>query len=160
MKLRTSTIADLEAISAIENVCFPPNEAASYESFTARLKVFPEHFWIMEEEGEIIGYINGMVTDNKTINDEMFENAQLHSDTGKWQSIFGLAVLPEHRKRGYAGKLINHIIEKSREQERAGVTLTCKEYLVPYYKKFGFDDLGISQSVHGGEVWHDMIIHL
>jgi ribosomal protein S18 acetylase RimI-like enzyme len=158
MNFRNATIKDLETINVIENICFPPNEAASSESFTKRLQVFPNHFWILENEGNIIGFINGMITDNEKIVDEMFENAELHNENGKWQSVFGLAVSPEYRKSGYAGQLINHVIQKSKEQNRTGITLTCKEYLIPYYQKFGFTDLGISGSVHGGEIWHDMTI--
>ncbi|WP_343674045.1 GNAT family N-acetyltransferase [Chitinophaga sp.] len=158
MKLRIATLTDLDAITTLEHVCFPPNEAASRESFINRLQAFPGHFWVLESEGRLVGFINGMVTDNETIRDEMFAHANLHNEEGKWQSVFGIAVSPEYRRNGYAGQLIRHLIEKAREEERAGVTLTCKEYLVPYYEKFGFRDLGISNSVHGGEVWHDMMI--
>ncbi len=158
MNFRNATLDDLASISEMENVCFPPNEAASFASLSKRLQVFPNHFWIFENEGKIIGFINGMVTNNKTIIDEMFTNADLHDEEGAWQSVFGLAVSPDYRKSGYAGKLINHLIEQSKEQNRAGLTLTCKEYLIPYYRRFGFEDAGVSASVHGGEVWHDMIL--
>lgn len=158
MNFRNATIEDLEEINLIENSCFPPNEAATFESLSKRLKVFPNHFWILENNDNIIGYINGMVTNNKTINDEMFANVELHDEHGSWQSVFSLAVSPEYRNNGHAAQLINHLIEKSKEQKRVGITLTCKEYLISYYNKFGFVDLGISKSVHGGEIWHDMIL--
>lgn len=157
MIIRNATIDDLHAIHHIENLCFPPNEAASLDSFSKRLLVFPHHFWLLEEEGQLIGFINGMVTNTETIADEMFAHAELHNESGSWQTIFGIAVSPAFRRKGYGERLINHLIKKSKEQNRAGVTLTCKEYLISYYEKFGFIDLGISKSVHGGEVWHDMI---
>lgn len=69
-----------------------------------------------------------------------------------------LAVSPAHRKRGYAGQLIKHFIDKAQEQCRLGITLICKAYLVGYYQQFGCADLGLSASVHGGEVWHDMTL--
>lgn len=158
MKFRIATLTDLDKITALEHICFPPNEAASRESFIKRLEFFPGHFWVLETESQLVGFINGMVTDNETIVDEMFADAHLHNEEGKWQSIFGLAVSPDFRKQGYAGQLIRHFINKAKEQERAGVTLTCKEYLVPFYEKFGFRDLGVSTSVHGGAIWHDMTI--
>ena len=158
MNFRNATIDDLASIHQIETVCFPPNEAASLDSLSKRLQVFPHHFWLLEDEGQVIGFINGMVTDNKTIADEMFKQAELHNENGSWQSVFGLAVLPEFRRKGYAEKLINHLIQKSKEQNRKGITLTCKEHLIPYYQKLGFVDVGLSKSVHGGAVWHDMII--
>ncbi|WP_343690879.1 GNAT family N-acetyltransferase [Chitinophaga sp.] len=160
MKLRIATLTDLDAITALEKTCFPPNEAATRESFIQRLQSFPDHFWILEKEGQLIGFINGMVTNYETIRDEMFAHANLHNDDGKWQSIFGLAVAPAFRKQGYAGRLIDHFVEKARTDKRTGLTLTCKEHLVPYYAKFGFTDRGISASVHGGETWHDMTLTL
>ena len=158
MNCRNATIADLEVIHQVETVCFPPNEAASLTSLSKRLQVFPHHFWLLENEGQIIGFINGMVSNNKTISDDMFVQADLHNENGSWQSVFGLAVLPAFRRKGYAEKLIAHLIAIAKGQNRTGVTLTCKEYLIPYYKKLGFVDLGVSQSVHGGEVWHDMVM--
>jgi ribosomal protein S18 acetylase RimI-like enzyme len=160
MIFRNATINDLAAISAIENICFPPNEAASPASFAKRLEVFPQHFWLLEVEGEIVGYINGMVTGHKTIKDAMFEHAALHDENGAWQSVFGLAVAPVFRNNGYAGKLMQHLIEKAAAQNRSGVILTCKKHLTGFYQKFGFEDLGVSQSTHGGETWHDMTLYL
>ncbi|MCP2028451.1 ribosomal protein S18 acetylase RimI-like enzyme [Flavobacterium sp. HSC-32F16] len=158
MNFRNAVIADLAAINEIENACFPPNEAAGLHRISNRLDVFPQHFWLLEDHGQILGFINGMVTSNKRLIDEMFNNTGLHNENEKWQAVFGLAVSPEYQKKGYAGKLIHHLIAKSKEQNRAGITLTCKDYLISYYQKFGFEDLGISASVHGGEVWHDMLI--
>ena len=80
----------------------------------------------------------------------MFEQAELHKEDGKWQSVFGLDVLPEHRRKGYAGQLMRALIEHSREDGRCGCILTCKEHLLPYYTRFGFRNLGVSLSQHGG----------
>ena len=34
--------------------------------------------------------------------------------------------------------------------------LTCKEQLVHYYGKLGFENEGMSGSTHGGVVWYAM----
>ncbi|PTQ97852.1 acetyltransferase (GNAT) family protein [Mucilaginibacter yixingensis] len=156
--LRNAALNDLSAISAIENVCFPPNEAASVLSFTKRLQIYPQHFWLLEIDGQLVGYVNGMVTNQPTISDELFSNAALHDELGEWQSIFGIAVAPGYRNQGYASQLMRHLIIKAKEEKRKGVILTCKSHLITYYQRFGFTDMGVSQSVHGGEVWHDMTL--
>ncbi|QMW04686.1 GNAT family N-acetyltransferase [Spirosoma foliorum] len=160
MTIRNATLADLEAIHSIECVCFPENEAASLASFTRRLTVFPNHFWLLETEDKLIGFINGMVTDSDTIQDDMFEQAELHDEQGRWQSVFGLAVSPDYRKQGYAELLVNHLIDRAKQQNRKGITLTCKARLIPYYEKLGFYNAGLSKSAHGGEVWYDMKLDL
>ncbi|MBR2259273.1 MAG: hypothetical protein IJ899_18470 [Blautia sp.] len=45
--------------------------------------------------------------------------------------------IPEYRRRGYAGELIQRAIDDARAQGRAGPVLTCKDRLVDYCAKFG-----------------------
>ena len=151
MKIRKATINDLEEITKIETICFPESEAASKESLKNRLLIYPEHFWLLVKDDKIISFINGMVTDDVTISDEMFENADLHNPQGNYQAIFGVDTLPEYQKRGFAGKLMEVLI-----QGRKGCILTCKKELLPFYEKFGYINNGLSKSVHGGAVWYDM----
>lgn len=158
VNIRNATIDDLDSIHKLESICFSEREAASRISFSKRLRVFPAHFWLMEDQGKVVGYINGMVTDNDTIRDEMFENADLHQKDGSWQSVFGLAIDPDYRKEGHAGRLIKHFVQVAKSQNRKGVTLTCKESLIPFYERLGFCNAGISASALGGAVWYDMKI--
>ncbi|GAB2564140.1 GNAT family N-acetyltransferase [Spirosoma aerophilum] len=158
MTIRNATLHDLDTISRVESLCFPANEAASRSSFAKRLQRFSPHFWLLEDKLNLIGFVNGMVTDNETITDAMFQNADLHKEDGKWQSVFGLAIAPDYQKQGHAQRLIKHLIEVSKQQNRQGVILTCKESLIPFYEKLGFSNAGLSNSVHGGEVWFDMRI--
>lgn len=155
-EIRTAEMRDLDAISEIEKCCFPAAEAASRESLRERLEVYPNHFWLLLEGDKAVSFVNGMVTDSPNLADEMYENASLHREDGKWQMIFGVDTLPGYRCRGCAGKLLRHVIEQAKRQGRAGLVLTCKEKLVPYYAKFGFVQEGISESVHGGAVWYQM----
>lgn len=158
MEIRMATLKDLDQVAAVEAACFPPAEAASKEEFEKRLSVYPDHFWVLEEDGKIIGFINGMVTDEKTIRDEMFENASLHNENGAWQAIFGVNTLPEYRCRGYAAKIMERVIADAKARGRRGCILTCKDKLLHYYEKFGYQSMGISESVHGGAVWYDMYL--
>ena len=70
--------------------------------------------------------------------------------------IFGVNTLPSYRKRGYAGNLLQKAIDDARKESRQGVVLTCKEKLLHYYAKFGFENEGLSTSEHGGAVWYQM----
>ena len=156
MNIRLATIKDLDAIAKVEAQCFPKEEAASKESFEKRLSVYPNHFWLLEDEGKLVGFVNGMVTDSDTLTDEMYEDANLHKEDGQWQMIFGVNTIPEYRRQGCAEKILNRVIEDAKKQGRKGLVLTCKDKLVHYYAKFGFKDEGVSDSTHGGAVWYDM----
>ena len=151
---------DLDAVARVEAVCFPEAEAAARASFAQRIQAFPESFFVAEKDGQIVGFINGCVTDERMIRDEMFEDTAYHKPDGAYQSIFGLDVAPEWQHRGLAGDLMKHLIEDARKRGRKGLILTCKEHLIAFYERFGYRSLGVSQSVHGGAVWYDMILEL
>lgn len=156
MNIRTAELSDLTAITAVEAACFPPSEAATEKIFAARLCVYPNHFWLLEDNKRIIGFINGMVTNEPTICDEMFENTELHNEDGDWQAFFGLTIIPEYRKQGCAARIMERAISDTKAQGHKGCILTCKDALIHYYENFGYKNLGISKSVHGGSVWYDM----
>lgn len=156
MLIRTATIEDLDEITEIEAECFPAVEAADREAFQQRLQYYGNHFWLLYEEQKLIAFVDGFVTDEPDLTDEMYENAALHDENGAWQMIFGVNTLPAYRRNGYAGKLLKRAIADAKEQGRRGVVLTCKEKLLHYYAKFGFEKEGISQSVHGNVVWYQM----
>lgn len=150
--------SDLAAVTEVEAICFPAAEAATGEAFKARIAAFPECFFVAESEGKIIGFINGCATDSKTICDEMYENSACHKTDGTYQSIFGLDVLPDYQRQGIAADLMNHMIGDAKNKGRKGLILTCKDRLIHYYAKFGYKNMGVSESVHGGAVWYDMIL--
>ena len=156
--IRQVTPEDLDEVTAVEAACFPEAEAATRESFEQRIKTFPDSFFVAVHDGRIIGFINGCVTDERTIRDEMFEDSSLHDPDGSYQSIFGLDVLEEYRRQGIAEKLMEYLIATARERGKKGLILTCKDRLIHYYSKFGYKNLGISASVHGGAVWYDMLL--
>lgn len=156
MEIRTATIQDLDAVTALEAVCFPPAEAASKESFRTRLEAFGDHFWLLFDGDVLVSMVNGMVTNLPDLADAMYHDAGMHDPKGTWQMIFGVDTHPDYQRKGYAGQVLNRAIADAKEQGRAGLVLTCKDALVHYYAKFGFEDEGVSESTHGGVVWHQM----
>lgn len=151
---------DLEAIAAVEAECFPAAEAATKEEFAERLAHYAEHFWLLFDDNKLIAFVDGMVTDDADLNDEMYEKAQLHNPAGAWQMIFGVNTIPAYREHGYAGQLIEAAIADAKAQGRKGLVLTCKEKLLHYYAKFGFVNEGVSASTHGNVLWYQMRLTL
>ena len=94
LTVRHATPLDVDSLAALEAQCFPPAEAATRQQFVERVAAFPEHFWLLERDGELVAAINGMVTDSPTIADEMFADASLHNEAGAWQAIFGAGDRP------------------------------------------------------------------
>ena len=157
MHIRTAALADLPAVTAVEAACFPAAEAATEADFAKRLAVYPNHFWLMEDNnGSLVSFVNGLVTDEPHLRDEMYADAGLHNENAAWQMIFGVNTLPAYRRQGLAEQVLRQVIEDAKAQGRKGCVLTCKEKLLHYYGKLGFVNEGVSQSTHGGVVWYEM----
>lgn len=158
LDIRPANINDLAEITFIETSCFPKEEAATEESFAHRLKTFTKSFYVGYVEDKMVCIINGCVTNSKTIFDDLYHDSTLHNDENDYQAIFGLCTLPEYQKNGLAEQIMQFFIEDSKKRGKKGVILTCKDKLISYYEKFGYKNLGVSNSVHGGAIWYDMII--
>lgn len=156
MKIRTGTMADLDALAAVEAQCFPAAEAADKATIQERLAAYADHFWLLFDGDKLVSFVDGMVSATPVLTDEMYEEPTLHDPKGDWQMIFGVNTIPDYRKRGCAGQVLERVIADAKAQGRKGLVLTCKDKLVHYYAKFGFVDYGRSESVHGGAVWYEM----
>ena len=156
--IRNATIDDLDDVSSIELRCFPEAEAATYEALKDRLSTFPESFFIGEIDGSTIGFINGCVTDEANLPDELYHDLTMHNPDGPYQTVFGLDVLPEYQHRGYASQLMNHLIQISQKRNKKRIILTCKDHLIGFYESFGYKHLGVSNSTHGDAKWNDMLL--
>lgn len=164
LTIRHATASDVDAIAAVETLCFPPAEAADRETIRRRIAAYPECFWLLcrddgpadAADGRIIAFINGFATDRADLTDDMYDDPSGHNPQGAWQMIFGVDTAPEYRHRGYASLLMRRVIADARAAGRRGLVLTCKDRLVGFYARFGYVDEGISGSTHGGVVWHQM----
>ncbi|QIB69535.1 GNAT family N-acetyltransferase [Aminipila butyrica] len=160
MLIRKVEEKDLEDLVWVENRCFPESEAATRESFAYRIEAFPDSFYVALDGDSLVGLINGCVSNQDTISDELFEPEGGHNPAGLNQMIFGLAVDPSYQKQGVAAQLMERLMAEARAAGRKKMILTCKEGLIHYYEKFGYVNHGVSQSTHGGAVWYDMMAEL
>ena len=112
--------------------------------------MFPEQFFVVEQDGRVVGFINGCSADTPHLPDEFYADANHHQPNGAYAFVFGLAVHPDYQRRGMATALLNHYIATMRERGKHGVVLTCKAHLLDYYCGFGFAHGGVADSEHGG----------
>ena len=157
MQIRHAKLSDAEKIAQLEAASFPAAEAATPESIKDRVEKYGNHFWLLiDDEGEISAFVNGLVTNKDTLEDEMYEDAASHDENGDWQMIFSVVTDPEKRHRGYAKKCLEAAIQDAKDQGRKGLVLTCKDHLVGFYGQFGFENEGFTGSTHGGVDWNQM----
>ena len=115
---------EAEQTAEIERICFPPNEACTPEMMHLRVEKVPEMFLVAVDKatGKIVGFINGLSTNETVLRDEFFQNADLYDSAGENVMILGVDVLPEYRGTGIAVKLVNMLTIE-----------TLNRGVVPYY---------------------------
>lgn len=157
-EFRSIRPGEAEEAAEIEQVCFPPNEACSREMMLRRIEKAPELFLVAIERktGKIAGFLNGLATDEERLRDEFFTDTSLYSPGGKNVMLLGLDVLPAYRGQGLASAIMSEYKRREREKVRERLVLTCLPEKIPMYEKMGFRNLGLSQSVWGGEQWYEM----
>lgn len=160
LEIRTAQLEDLDQIATLEQRCFLPEEAAGRESIRNRLKTFPNHFWLLEHNGLLVSLVDGMVSDQKHLSDEMYDDAKMHEEDGRYQMIFGVETDPDYAGRGYASLLMKQVIRDCIDDSRKGIILHCKDEYIPFYAKLGFVLEGEADSTHGGKKWNLMVMNL
>lgn len=143
---------------AIEQICFPPNEACSEQHMKERIAKAPELFLVAvdRQTGKLAGFLNGLSTNESVFRDEFFTDVTLYDSDGKNVMLLGLDVLPEYRGQGLATEIVNQYVRRERDNDRQLLILTCLQQKVRMYEKMGFQDEGIANSSWGGEEWHEM----
>lgn len=158
LNIRKAQKEDLERIAAIEEQCFPPGEAADMEKYRWRLANYPDYFIVGETEKEIAAVICMIPMAAQVITDEIFEMEKVPA--GATAAVLTVMTGKNYRRQGLAEQMLTAAIDVCRSLSMKSMALTCKEHLIHYYAKFGFEKLGVSQSVHGGAVWYDMVKQL
>lgn len=149
---------EAEQAIAIEQICFPPNEACAPECMIKRVKAAPELFLVAVDRKtkKIAGFLNGLSTNECSFRDEFFMDTDLYNPAGKNIMLLGLDVLPKYRRQGLARELMRRYTCREQEKNRRMLILTCLEPKVKMYEKMGFTDCGEANSDWGGEKWHEM----
>ncbi len=158
VNIRKARPQDMDRVYEIELESFPPEEAASKEKYIWRQEHYPDLFLAAESDGRICGCICMISMDASLIDDAVFEMEQVPD--GKTCAILTVMTEEAARNKGVAAQLLEAAIEAASCQDMESIVLTCKEHLIHYYSRFGFEKVGISQSVHGGAVWYDMVRQL
>ena len=160
LNIRSAKESDLERCFEIETACFSKEEAATKEKILTRIQTYPEGFIVLENNEEIIGFVNSGATHKVELSDEAFKELIGHDPSGNQIVVMSVVVHPAYQGKGMASQLMIHFIESMKNLGKAEIYLICQTELIEMYAKYGFVYLGQSESDHGGLSWHEMSITL
>ncbi|WP_413702140.1 GNAT family N-acetyltransferase [Psychromonas sp. KJ10-10] len=160
LNIRSAKASDLDRCFEIERVAYAGDEGATKEKILTRINTYPEGFIVIENNKEVIGFINSGATHKVELSDEAFKELIGHDATGKHIVIMSVVIHPDYQGQSYTSLLMKHFIETMTKLQKAEIYLICQTELVKMYEKYGFDYLGKSDSDHGGLSWHEMSLNL
>ena len=160
LNIRSVNEQDLDRCFEIESVSYSGDEAATRDKILKRINTYPEGFIVLENDREIIGFINSGATNKVELSDEEFKELVGHDPEGKHIVILSVVIHPCYQGKGMASKLMQSFIEKMKLLDKSDIYLICQTELIDMYARYGFVDLGKSDSDHGGMSWNEMSLSL
>ena len=160
LKFRQVVESDLDRCFDIEHNAYEGAEAATRERISKRILQYPEGFIVSELDGNVVGFINSGAAQHVDLSDVAFKDLIGHDAGGEHVVIFSVAIHRAYQHQGIAGRLMEHFIASMRNMNKATIQLICRDPLIGFYKKFGFDYIGTSASTHAGQQWHEMVLKL
>jgi ribosomal protein S18 acetylase RimI-like enzyme len=160
VNIRIVNEQDLDRCFEIESVSYSGDEAATKDKILKRIKTYPEGFIVLENDTEIVGFINSGATQKVELSDEEFKELIGHDPEGKHIIILSVVIHPDYQGKGMASKLMNSFINKMKALGKSDIFLICQTELIDMYARYGFVNLGISDSDHGGMSWNEMSLSL
>ncbi|UQB80394.1 GNAT family N-acetyltransferase [Pseudomonas shirazica] len=159
-QFRTPTAADAERCYAIEIGAYEGDEAATLEKIRTRIAQYPQGFLVLENAGEIVGFINSGCAHEVVMSDEAFKELVGHDPAAPNVVIMSVVVDPAYQGKGYAKQLMDEFIARMKAAGKLTIHLMCKEQHVALYQKLGYQYVKPSPSDHGGMAWHEMLMVL
>lgn len=160
LNIRIVNEQDLDRCFEIETVSYSGDEAATRDRILKRINTYPEGFIVLEDSREIIGFINSGATKRVEFSDEEIKELVGHDPEGKHVVILSVVVHPTYQGKGMSRKLMKNFIYRMKELGKSDIYLICQTELIDMYEKYGFVNLGASDSDHGGMSWIEMSLSL
>ncbi len=151
-KIRHAYLKDFERLKDLEYICFGEDEMVAPAGLKRRLELCPEHTIVLEEDCEIVAYVTYVLSNNFYLEDIYFSENAYDSKDGNYCIIIGVATDPNYQKRGYSTLLMKQLFNEVDKP----MLLTCHEYLIKFYERFGFKYVNLSSSSFNGDTWYNM----
>ncbi|MCK3881096.1 GNAT family N-acetyltransferase [Streptococcus suis] len=156
MEIRFANPLDLEQVIRLEKENFAPEEQISKAVLETYLIHLHQTCLVMEQDGEIAGFILSSPSESPTVSDAIFHLNSDQLPIGEYLAIASLSVSDTFKGQGVGTLLLAALKEVAQSRGFKGIALTCKDYLIGYYEINHFEDLGPSSSQFGGQLWYDM----
>lgn len=160
LSYRNAAPSDASRCYQIESCAYEGDEAATLEKISTRIAQYPQGFLILEDGGEVIGFINSGCAHEVVMSDEAFKELVGHSAEAPNVVIMSVVLDPAQQGKGHSTRMMGEFVQRMKALDKKSIHLMCKERHVALYERMGYRYVQPSPSDHGGMAWHEMVMEL
>jgi len=160
LSFRNAAPSDASRCYQIESCAYEGDEAATLEKISTRIAQYPQGFLILEDGGEVIGFINSGCAHEVVMSDEAFKELVGHSAEAPNVVIMSVVLDPAQQGKGHSTRMMDEFVRRMKALDKKTIHLMCKEQHVALYQRMGYRYVQPSPSDHGGMAWHEMVMDL
>jgi N-acetylglutamate synthase-like GNAT family acetyltransferase len=160
LSFRNAVPSDASRCYQIESCAYEGDEAATLEKISTRIAQYPQGFLILEDDGEVIGFINSGCAHEVVMSDEAFKELVGHSADAPNVVIMSVVLDPAQQGKGHSTRMMSEFVQRMKALDKKTIHLMCKERHVALYERMGYRYVQPSPSDHGGMAWHEMVMEL
>ena len=138
---RQATPSDIDRCFEIESAAYPADEAATREKIAIRIARYPQGFLCMEQDGDIIGFINAGCAWEVVMSDEAFKELVGHDPAAPNAVIMSVVLHPDYQGQGLSTQMMQAFIAHLRQQGKTAIYLMCKAQYLEMYKRLAINSL-------------------
>ncbi len=151
MNIRKATEEDSPELISLIQLADNRTEEAASKKVRKIMRSKEGSFIVAMEKNKLIGYLLFIAT-------EPDKNAQRFLNTGKYSCICWIAVHPEYRDRQIGSKLLKEAEKYASQNNKEGLWLDCREKVINFYKKNGFDVVGVYKRETSSRILKDCFV--
>ncbi|MBS3142715.1 GNAT family N-acetyltransferase [Candidatus Woesearchaeota archaeon] len=138
MRFRKATPHDAPALVALIQAADKRSHAVASKKVRKFITSEQGFFLVAEHEGKFIGYLLFMITEEDI-------HAAAFLPIANYACVSWVAVHPEFRGAGIGSGLLREAGKYAKEHTKHGVWLDCRASVIDFYKKNGFENVGVYQ---------------
>ncbi|QZA78961.1 GNAT family N-acetyltransferase [Deefgea tanakiae] len=135
--IRHQTTSDIQAILDIQAACYPADFIESAETLLCKQALAPNTSWLIETQGEVMGYLFCHPWRHDTPPQLGKKLTQLPAQPDRFY-IHDLAILPAGRGKQLAEQLIEHAISWAKQAQLDRVMLVAVQGAESFWQKHHF----------------------
>lgn len=151
MKLKKATKEDSFELIRLIQLADDRTEEAASKKVNKVMRSKDSFFIIVIENEKILGYLLFITT-------ELDENAQRFVGIERYSCVAWIAIHPDFRDKHLGSRLLKEAEKYALKDDKDGLWLDCREEVVDFYKKNGFEVKGVYKKESSSKILKDCFV--